>query len=228
VVFADQGEAAVGESVVPGLGIGRSSVEVPLAILVPERLRGRLRVPSRSTVGLDRVRATVLELAGLRPRPATAPSLLRSSTWAALSELWFGDGYHEAGVYQDGYQLRWRCRFAAADPGYEAAWRDALALGGGAAYGEAVSRLEATFRAAPGCPGGEEWTLEVWPEEGGARVVDDPMRRARLIERLRALRRFPPVWSADPPVPTPALGRRGLLALSGWGLPLPSQWAAGG
>ena len=99
VVLADHGEAfAAGGAVPPGRDLGRASVEVPLAIRVPEALRPRLAAPAGATVGLDRVRATILELAGLHPAPALAPSLLRPAPWVALSELWLANGYHEVGA----------------------------------------------------------------------------------------------------------------------------------
>jgi hypothetical protein len=210
----------------PGLDIGRSSVEVPLAFRLPRELRDRVRTPAGDTVGLDRVHATLLELAGVRPRPAAAPSLLRPSGWAALSELWFAGGSHQIGLYEGGFQLRWRCRFASEEPGFEEDWRRALDPLQGGAYGEAIARLEAEFRRRPACTLGEEWSLEVWRSDGSVGAVDDTARRDRMIERLRALHRFPPLWSTGPPPPLLVMQRRELLALSGWGLPVPGSWAA--
>jgi hypothetical protein len=229
IVLGDHGEAPRdGETVPAGLDLTRDSVAVPLAIRLPDVLRPRLRAPAGATVGLDRVPATLLELAGVRPSPSMAPSLLRPSAWAALSEVWFANGYHEIGLYEDGHQLRWRCRFAAADPGFDAAWREALGPDGGLRYGELVARLQADFRARPECVGGEELTLEAWPADGGGLPVHDDALRDRMIERLRTLRHFPPVWSVAPPLPWPALRRREFGALAGWGLPLPAQWLASG
>jgi hypothetical protein len=226
VVLADHG-AATGEdgAPLPGESIGRESVEVPLAIRVPSSLPHRLGAAAGATVGLDRVFATLAELAGARPSPAAAPSLLRSSAWAAVSELWFANGYHEIGLYEDGHQIRWRCRFAADEPTYAAVRREAFAPWGSNRFGELVSRLEATFRARPECVLGEEVVLERWPEEGGAIAVDDPARGERMLDRMRHLRSFPPTWSVAPPRPLPLMQRRELRALSGWGLPLPAQWA---
>jgi hypothetical protein len=228
IVFADHGQALdAGEALAPGQDIGRASVEVPLAIKLPSELADRIQVPAGAAVGLDRLYATVLELAGLEPLPVVAPSLLRPSAWAALSELWFGNGYHEVGVYEDGHQLRWRCRFAPAAASLDAARREALGPGGSLEYGTLIGALEAQFRARPRCVEGEEIVLEAWPAGGGVAGVDDPARRERMIDRLRSLRSFPPVWAVEAPPPAPALRRHELQALSGWGLPLPAQWAAG-
>jgi hypothetical protein len=228
VVLADHGEARDGgEAVAPGREIGRESVEVPFAIRLPAALAGRLTTPAGAVVGLDRLRATLLELVGLRPAPALAPSLLRSSAWVALSELWLANGYHEVGLHEDGHQLRWRCRFAAPDPVYDAAWREALRDEGGAAYGTVIARLDAAARARPGCPEGEEIVLESWPPGGGAAPVDDAARRDRMVERLRAIRHFPPAFCLGPAPPGPSLRRRDFFSLAGWGLPLPRQWWSG-
>jgi hypothetical protein len=225
VVLADHGETiAAGVAVPPGRDLGRASIEVPLAIHVPAALRPGLSAPAGATVGLDRVRATVVELAGLRPAPALAPSLLRPSPWAALSELWLGNGYHEVALYEDGHQLRWRCRFAAADPDFDDAWREALSADGGAAYGEVVARLDAAQRARPGCSGGEEVVLEAWPPGAPPAPLDDAARSRRMLERLRNLRRFPPAFLSVPAPAPPALRHSDFFSLAGWGLPLPRQW----
>jgi hypothetical protein len=226
VMLADHGEAVKeGEAVAPGREIGRMSVEVPFAIRLPAALAERLDTPAGAVVGLDRLRATLLELVGLRPAPALAPSLLRPSAWVAFSELWLGNGYHEVGLYEDGHQLRWHCGFAPPEPDYDAAWREALGAEGGAAYGEAIARLDAAARARPGCPEGEEIVLESWPPDGGATPADDARREA-MVGRLRALRHFPPVFSQEPAPPMPSLRRRDFFSLAGWGLPLPRQWWA--
>jgi hypothetical protein len=208
------------------LDVGRASVEVPLAILLPASLAGRLQAPTGAAVGLDRIHATLLELAGVRPPPAPGPSLLRPSAWASLSELWFANGYHELALHEDGHQLRWRCRFAAPDGDFEAARRDALEVGGATRYAALIARLTSDFRAHPSCVEGEEVTLEAWPAAGGVAPVDDARRRDSMLDRLRRLRSFPPAWSLEAPPPPPALGRRELRALTGWGLPVP--WPAAG
>ena len=229
VVLADHGEGSSdGSPVPPGLAIDRASVEVPLAIRLPETLGARIEIPRGATVGLDRIYATLLELAGIEPLPSAAPSLLRPSAWVGLSELWFAGGRHEIGLYEDGHQLRWRCAFAPADPDFERAWRAALGPEGGLAYGEGMKRFEETFRALPGCAAGEELVLEAWPERGGVTAVDDAGRRERMAERLRNLRHFPPPSSLGPAPPPPALRRRDFFSLAGWGLPLPRQWGAFG
>ncbi len=170
------------------------------------------------------MRATILELAGLHPPPALAPSLLRRAPWVALSELWLANGYHEVALYEDGHQLRWRCHFAPADPEFDAAWRQALSADGGLAYGEVMQRLDVAQRARPGCAEGEDVVLEAWPPGAPAAAVDDDVRRDRMIERLRQLRRYPPAFLSGPaPIPT-LLRRRQFFALAGWGLPLPRQW----
>ena len=226
VVLADHGEAiAAGDAVPPGRDLGRASIEVPLAIRVPEALRPRLgRAGGSARSGSTACAPPSLELAGLRPAPAPAPSLLRPSAWAALSELWLANGYHEVALYEDGHQLRWRCHFAAADPDFDDAWREALSAGGGVAYGEVVARLDAAQRSRPGCSAGVEVVLEAWPPGAPATPVDDDARRERMIERLRNLRRFPPAFLSVPAPPPPALRRRDFFSLAGWGLPLPRQW----
>jgi Sulfatase len=224
IVLADHGEGvAGGEPLPPGLDLGRGSVEVPLGILLPPPQAGRLQAPAGSAVGLDRIHATVLELAGLRPLPGAAPSLLRPSGWATLSELWFGNGYHELALHEDGHQLRWRCRFAPPEVGFEAARREALELDGSVRYATMIDRLERAFRSQPRCVEGEDVTLESWPAGGGAAAVEDAARRDRMLERLRRQRAFPPAWSLEAPPAPPALGRRELRALTGWGLPVPWQ-----
>jgi hypothetical protein len=210
----------------PGLTLERASIEVPFAIRIPASFEAGIGIPRGATVALDRVYATLLELAGLEPLPAVAPSLLRPSAWVAVSESWFAGGRHEVSLYEDGHQLRWRCDFAAADPGFESAWREALGREGGSAYGDAVARFEDHFRARPGCAAGEELLLEAWPEEGGATRLDDGARRERMAERLRNLRHFPPASSIEPAPPPTLLRRRDFHTLAGWGLPLPRQWAA--
>jgi hypothetical protein len=224
VVLADHGESREDGPPTPGHDLGRASVEVPLGIRLPAALADRLAVAPGGVVGLDRLHATLLELAGLEPLPAAAPSLLRPDPWVAWSELWFGDGYHEIALYEDRHQLRWRCRFAPPEPDFEGAWRDALDVGGAARYGTLVADLERRFRDHPSCGLGEELRLESWPERGGVVTVDDAPRLERMLERLRALRSFPPAWSVQAPAAAPRLGRHGVRALGGWGLPVPAQW----
>ncbi|HVR30553.1 MAG TPA: sulfatase-like hydrolase/transferase [Thermoanaerobaculia bacterium] len=226
VVLSDHGEGR-GESgaALPGTEIGRGSVEVPVAIRVPMALVPRIRAPQEVPIGLDRIFATLVELAGGRPAPAAAPSLLRPLAWPATSELWFANGYHEVAIYEEKHQLRWRCRFAAPEAAFEEARLEALAGSGSARFGQFVTAFEAEFRRRPGCAD-EDWVLDAWSESGAVAPADDPARAKRMLERLRMLRSFPPSWSVEPVEPRPALSRRELLALAGWGLPVPVQWAA--
>ena len=226
VVLADHGDGAGGAGgATSSEDIERSSVEVPLAVKLPASLASRLRTPLDRPVGLDRIFATVVELSGGRPVPAAAPSLLRAVEWPAVSELWFADGFHEIGLYQDGHRLRWRCRFAETDLGFARARREALAGAGSVAFGEEVERLESIWRRRPACTLGEDVVLEAWPRAGGVVRVEDGARAARMIDRLRALRSFPPPWSVQAPHAPPVLRRRDLRALAAWGLPVPAQWA---
>jgi hypothetical protein len=227
IVVGDHGEAmADAGPPLPGSAIGRASVEVPLGVLLPAGLAGRLRIAPGEVVGLDRLFATVIELEGARPHPAAAPSLLRSTAWVGRSELWFANGYHELALHEDGHQLRWRCRFAPADPEFGSARAEAGVGTGSVRYGAMIEDLESGFRRHPGCSLGEEVALERWLDDGGVLAVDEPPRRDRMLERLRRLRSFPPPWSLEPSPPAPALDRRRLRALAGWGLPIPGQWAA--
>jgi hypothetical protein len=226
IVLADHGGGPLDDVAAPvGGEIGRWSVEVPLAIRVPALLQPRLRVPVGAAVGLDRVFATVLELAGSRPAPAAAPSLLRPAAWPATTELWFANGYHEIGLYEDAHQVRWRCRFAAPDPDFEQARREALDAAGSSRFGALIEALEDDFRRRPSCHLGEETLVEAWSVDGAAVPVAGDLA-APMLERLRQLRRFPPWWSVAPPPPRPVLRRRELRGFAGWGLPVPAQWAA--
>ena len=69
VVLGDHGEGALAGAGAARAHLGRASVEVPVAIRAPEALRDRFETPRGSTVGLDRLYATVLELAGMHRRP---------------------------------------------------------------------------------------------------------------------------------------------------------------
>ena len=87
-----------------------------------------------------------------------------------------------------------------------------------------MQRLDGAQRARPGCAEGEDVVLEAWPPGAPAVPVDDDVRRDRMIERLRHLRRFPPAFLSGPAPAPPLLRRRQFFSLAGWGLPLPRQW----
>jgi hypothetical protein len=121
--------------------------------------------------------------------------------------------------------VRWRCRFAAPDPDFEQARREALDAAGSSRFGALIEALEDDFRRRPSCHLGEETLVEAWSVDGAAAPVAGDLA-APMLERLRQLRRFPPWWSVAPPPPRPVLRRRELRGFAGWGLPVPAQWAA--
>ena len=65
-----------------------------------------------------RVRATLVEAAGGKAEPGTAPSLFRDDPGGVLSELYLGNGVNRVSYVEDDRQLLWESHFAPPDPDY--------------------------------------------------------------------------------------------------------------
>ncbi|HEX9670472.1 MAG TPA: sulfatase [Thermoanaerobaculia bacterium] len=188
--FGEHGQAGHGGN------LGREQIEVPLLIKLPRGVGRRLAPPPAQRVGTVRLWATLVEAAGGRALPATAPSLFRQAAPAVLSELYLANGTNEFSLVAGDLQLRWRSRFAPAEPGYYATRLASLAeRGRGRQARRLFQRLRTAFDATPPLAGaGEpELILERWEGVRGTRPVDDPARRAALAADLeRAFRRAAP------------------------------------
>jgi hypothetical protein len=65
-----------------------------------------------------RVRATLVEAAGGKAEPSTAPSLFHRDDGGVLSELYLGNGTSRISYVEDDRQLLWESHFAPPDPDY--------------------------------------------------------------------------------------------------------------
>ncbi len=120
VVTADHGEEfkECGQ-VEHGGSLCRPLVEVPLLIKLPRRWQGpplALRAGERPAT--IRVPATLIEAAGGKPEPRTAPSLFHQVSGGVLSELYLGNGVNRFSLVEGDRQLLWDARFAPEDPDY--------------------------------------------------------------------------------------------------------------
>jgi hypothetical protein len=155
VVVSDHGQhLGAGE----GGALRREELEVPLVVKLPAAARAELAVGRDERVSLTRLWATVVELAGGAPPPATPPSLLRCAPGGALSELYLTDANHFSWVEGD-LQLRRTVRLA----GFS---RDSLPWS---------APFERTAL-----------ELERWRVAGGSEPVDDAGAAARLEAGLAA------------------------------------------
>ena len=65
-----------------------------------------------------RVAPTLIEAAGGKPEPGTAPSLFQPFDKGALSELYLGNGVNRFSLVDGDLQLLWESRFAPPEPDY--------------------------------------------------------------------------------------------------------------
>ena len=226
MVLADHGEAfAAGGAVPPGRDLGRASVEVPLAIRVPEALRA---APRRAGGSHGRPRPPAGDdaraggpAAGARPGAQSAAARRlggalravvgerlprgRRSTRTAISCAGAAASRPPTRTSTPPGAKRW-----APTAGSPTATR--CTPRGRVSGRDPVARRERTSCSRRGHPVLRQC------------AVDDDVRRDRMIERLRHLRRFPPAFLSEPAPAPPLLRRREFFSLAGWGLPLPRQW----
>jgi hypothetical protein len=202
------GEAGAG--VGAGMALSRSVLEVPLAVRLPSTATagGGALVGGPGVgeaVGTSRLWATLVQLVGGTPTPATAPSLARSDPGGVLSERYLGAGDNlfslvvgsAAAADDDGFvQVLWQSRFAPPQAdfygpafGHLRATSQAPAEVGGAVGVQVdapVLRLLRSFERVPPLSGlgTPTLSLERWPGSGGEMPVDDPERLATLSRDL--------------------------------------------
>jgi hypothetical protein len=118
VVTADHGEE-FGESgqIAHGGNLGHVLVEVPLVIKLPEGFPRQLAMPAAHVANV-RVAPTLIEAAGGKPEPGTAPSFFQPYDKGALSELYLGNGVNRFSLVEGDLQLLWESRFAPPEPAY--------------------------------------------------------------------------------------------------------------
>jgi hypothetical protein len=205
VVTANHGEEMKEHGQIrSGGNLGRSLLEVPLAVKLPAGSGLRIEEPEDRRVGAARLWATLVAAVGGEVPPAAAPSLSRQAPPGVLSELYLANGNNRFSLVEGDYQLTWESRFAPADPEYYRARLVGLARGRFDRAG--LSRppkrifddLLASFQAAPPLSGRGEprLTLERWGERG-SEPMDDPRRKEEMARRLAA------AWSAFLPGEAP-------------------------
>ncbi len=94
-----------------GNHLGRVVIEVPLLIKLPKSQHGRL-AGLEAHVATNRLWATVVEASGGVAPPAVAPSLFRTGTEGAVSELYCTNGENFFSLVRGDQQLVRRVRFA--------------------------------------------------------------------------------------------------------------------
>jgi hypothetical protein len=106
VVTSIHGEE-IGEhgQILHGANLGRSVLEVPLVVKLPEGSGLRLRPAAAQRVGTARIWATLVEAAGGEPLPAAAPSLFRAAPPEVLSELYLTGGGNRFSLLDGDLQL---------------------------------------------------------------------------------------------------------------------------
>ncbi|HVG08551.1 MAG TPA: sulfatase [Thermoanaerobaculia bacterium] len=184
VVTSDHGEEfrEYGQ-IAHGGNLGRHQIEVPLVIKLPA---GRKLEP-KGPMATIRLRNTLIEAAGGRPEPGTAPSLFRPWEGGVLSELYLDNGVNHFSWVEGDRQLLWESHFAKPEPEYYRA-RLLLTTGAPAAPLDVFRRLEeAVSRALPlaGLPG-DPPTLTLWRWTGnGSEPIEDARQAAEMARRLR-------------------------------------------
>ena len=120
VVTADHGEEFKEcAQIEHGGNLCRPLLEVPLLIKLPKGWTGPpLALRRGDRPGTVRVRATLVEAAGGKAEPGTAPSLFRDDPGGVLSELYLGNGVNRVSYVEDDRQLLWEGHFAPPDPDY--------------------------------------------------------------------------------------------------------------
>lgn len=203
VVTANHGEELKEHGQIrSGGNLGRSLLEVPLAVKLPAGSGWTIAAPEDRRVGTVRLWATLVEAAGGEVPPAVAPGLFRPAPDAVLSELYLRNGTNQLSLVEGEHQLLWESRFAAPDPEYYRARLQGLTRGGLARAArpsrrphEVFQGLLTPFLAVPPLSGrtAPHLTLERWGEDGGSGPVRDPRRTREMARRLVA------AWSAFGP-----------------------------
>ncbi len=184
--FEEQGQIAHGGN------LGRSLIEVPLVIKLPAGFGRELALAEGEPAGTVRLWSTLVEVAGGRTTPGTAPSLFRPGGGGVLSELYLGNGVNRFSWVEGGTQVLWESRFAPEEPEYYRARY--LGIGGQpepplSEPAEAIfKRLEEGFAQTLPLTGRRgtqpQLTLLRWTATGTERV-EDPEAAQRLARQLR-------------------------------------------
>ena len=226
VVTSDHGEEfkECGQ-VEHGGNLCRALIEVPLIVKLPKGWQGPpLAIAAGERPATLRVRATLVEAAGGKVDPSTAPSLFHAAEGGVLSELYLGNGVNRVSYVEGDRQLVWEGRFAAAESDYYRV--HAIDLGGTPATPPQTSpevmheRLEEAFAKTPpltGAPGmPPTWSLHRWIAAAAgtsmsstSEPLDDPAARDALARRLKA------AWvAANGPESPPGTRKGGAPALT--------------
>jgi hypothetical protein len=185
-----------------GGSLCRPLVEVPLLIKLPKGWKGpALAIAPGERPGTVRLRATLLEAAGGKAEPDTAPSLFQPARAGVLSELYGGNGVNQFSYVEGDRQLIWVSRFAPEEADYYRV--HTLELGGTPPVAPRVSpavlhaRIEAAFGRALPLSGlaGERPSLALWrwvdappgapPMTSERRPVTDAQAVGEMARRLR-------------------------------------------
>ncbi len=89
-----------------GASLERALIEVPLVVKLPARAERRLAVKGGERPAAAALFATLVEAAGGRAAPATAPSLFQSAPPGVLSELYLVRGTNRFSLVQDDAQVQ--------------------------------------------------------------------------------------------------------------------------
>jgi arylsulfatase A-like enzyme len=193
VVTSDHGEE-FGENgqIEHGGNLGHVLVEVPLVIKLPAGFPRKLAMPAAGRVANLRVAATLIDAAGGKPEPGTAPSLFQRFDKGALSELYLGNGVNRFSLVDGDLQLLWESRFAPAEREYYRAHY--AGLGGTPEppltepFQVVFDRLQREFEGALPLTGRRDepprLTLVRWTP-GGVQPVNDPHEIDRMARELK-------------------------------------------
>ena len=203
VVTSDHGEEfrEYGQ-IAHGGNLGRHQIEVPLLIKLP---KGK-KLEIEGMAATIRVRNTLIEAAGGKPEPGTAPSLFQPWEGGVLSELYLDNGVNHLSYVEGDRQLLWESHFAKPEPDYYRA-RRLLTTGDPAAPLDLFERLEEAVSRVPPLTGlpGEPPTLTLWRWAGnGSERIEDPGQVEEMARRLKR------AWTAANG-PEQPLGRRPAL-----------------
>jgi hypothetical protein len=175
-----------------GGDLERESLEVPLIVKLPSWCKRRLVAPRRRRVALASVWATLIAAAGGNPPPAMTAGLFQDAPAGVPSELYFGNGTNLFSLVEGDDQLLWESRFAAPEPGFARARREALAGAAPPAGQESLDvlaeRLFNAFAATPPLHGKglPRLVLQRWGGPEASRRIEDPARMAALGRQLAA------------------------------------------
>ena len=195
VVTSDHGEE-FGENgqIAHGGNLGRALVEVPLVVKLPAGFPRQLALTPGRPVANIRTTPTLVEAAGGKPEPGSAPSLFQPFDKGALSELYLGNGVNRFSLVDGDLQLLWESRFAPPEPDYYRARYEGI---GGtpspplAEPAQAIfKRLEDRFARVLPLAGihNEKPRLSLWhwtPQ--GMQPVSDPQGINRMARQLKNL-----------------------------------------